>query len=432
MTKSRDAVRETAVRILVDVEHGARTDALLDAAALSDPRDRRFLHQIVAGTVKWRLRLDWIADAFARRPVQSLKPEVRNVLRLGIYQLLFLDRVPERAAVHTAVDLAKRFEHAGAGGFVNAVLRRVIERGRQVEYPDRGTDAEGHLSVMYSHPRWLVSRWLARWGADRTEDLLRANNEAPAVYVRRATADAPALPDGVESVEVDGFPGVRRVTQPESLFDSDAFRSGWVAQDVNAGLAVELLRPQPGDLVLDTCAAPGGKTAQLAAAGGRVVAADISAERLRQVGQVLQRLGARPVGLLCEDGRHAGVTGPFDGVLADVPCSGTGVLARHPEARWRKEEADLPRHAERQLALLEAAFERLRPGGVLVYSTCSLEEEENDAVVDGFLARRPDARLEVASQILPGRPWAQRTVQTLPGREPGDGAFAARLRRVAS
>ena len=431
MTTSIDPVRETAVQLLVEVEKGLRLESLLEAVDSTHARDRRFLHQVVAGVTKWRDRLDWILDRFAKRPVASLSPAIRQVLRLGVYQILWLDRVPERAAVHTSVELAKHFEHSGTGGFVNAILRRVIAEGQRVSYPDPKTDPVGYYSVFYSHPRWLVSRWLARWGEPRTEALLRANNEAAVLYVRAREGDA-ILPETYGAEAVEGHPGVFRVLQPEGLFADPAFIDGWFAQDVSAGLAARLLAPSLGDHVLDVCAAPGGKSAQLASAvgSGFVTASDISPQRLSRMRENILRLRRDRVHLVAEDGLHPAAIGPFDCVLADVPCSGTGVLGRHPEARWHKAAKDLPRHSERQFLILEAAFARLRPDGILVYSTCSLEEEENDAVVDRFLARHADACLEMASTRFPDQAWAARTVQTLPGRDLGDGAFAARIRRL--
>mgnify|MGYP006425153327 CR=1 FL=1 len=426
-----DPVRETAVHVLVEVENGSRLEPLLEALESVPSRDRRFLHQVTAGVTKWRDRLDWILDRFSKRPIASLTPGIRQVLRLGVYQILWLDRVPERAAVHTSVELAKHLEHAGTGGFVNAILRRVIAEGNRVSYPDPKADPVGYYSVFYSHPRWLVSRWLSRWGPQNTEALLRANNEAAALYVRSRETDA-LLPESYGAEAVEGHPGVFRVDQPEGLFDDAAFANGWFAQDVSAGIAARLLAPEPGDRVLDVCAAPGGKSAQLAATldSGSVTATDISPMRLLRMRENTRRLRQSRIRLVAEDGLQPAAMGPFDRVLADVPCSGTGVLGRHPEARWHKAAKDLPRHAARQLQILDSAFARLRPGGLLVYSTCSLEEDENDAILDRFLARRTDACLEMASRQFPGQPWAARTVQTLPGRDPGDGAYAARIRRL--
>ena len=228
---------------------------------------------------------------------------------------------------------------------------------------------------------------------------------------------APVERPRIDAGRIEALPG----------FDDGAF---WV-QDAASAWMTDLV-PAEARTVLDACAAPGGKTAQLLPTCRRVVAADLSPLRLRRVSELSQRLG-RTIQTIAEDARHpAGAGASFDRVLVDVPCSGTGVLRRHPEARWRKQAVDLPRQAQRQYEILVAAFARLRPGGVLVYSTCSLEEEENDAVVDRFLAAHPEARLEPASALFPDQPWARRTVQRLPGRDDGDGAYAARIRREPS
>ena len=442
MTRT-DPVRTEAVRLLDEVESGARLAPFLAGLeSRFDGRDRRLVRQLTSGVLQWRGRLDWILASFSSRPLDSLSPRVLHILRLGAYQLLWLDRVPASAAVHTAVDLARRHGHAGTAGFVNAVLRRVSAEGARVSYPDRGGDPEGYLSVYHSHPRWLVSRWLFRWGPERTEAMLKANNEPPTLFVRpdprygNAERLVESLPESLGAAVVDARPEVCELKRPGGFFDSHVFRQGrCFVQDLNAGLAVELLAPRAGDRVLDACAAPGGKSVQLALAGGqvRVAAGDLSRARLRRLRENTDRMGLKGIHLFAGDaaaGPHR--PGVFDRVLVDAPCSGTGVLRRRPEARWRKSESDLARQARRQAAILEAAFEALRPGGRLVYSTCSLEEEENDTVVDGLLARRSDARLEPASRRFPGVAWASRTIQTLPGREPGDGAFAALIRKLDS
>ncbi|MFH1569877.1 MAG: 16S rRNA (cytosine(967)-C(5))-methyltransferase RsmB [Gemmatimonadota bacterium] len=447
--RAGDPARATALRLLQEAEGSeAPLEQLfgdLEAGPLGE-RDRRFVRQLVIGAVKFRARLDWVVGQFTSRPVAELEPAARQVLRLGAYQLLFLDRVPPRAAVHSSVELAKHFGHRGIAGLVNAVLRRVMTEGAGVAYPDRRAEEAAYLAVYYSHPVWQVERWLARWGSERTEALLRANNEPARLYIRLAPASGSradlaaqlGLP-GTELIADGPQPGTYEILDAGGVFDSPAFHQGWFyVQDANAGLPVALLDPQPGERVLDACSAPGGKAVQAAIAvgpAGRVAAADLSPPRLRRVADNLRRLRLDNLWLVAEDGARPGLAtrcgSPlFDRVLVDAPCSGTGVYARRPEARWRRGPAGLARHAELQYRILRQAFARLRPGGVLVYSTCSLEEEENDAVVDRLLAEEPAAVLEPAGLRFPGAAWARRCVQTLPGREPGDGSFAARLRKV--
>jgi 16S rRNA (cytosine967-C5)-methyltransferase len=432
--KFSDPARALALRLLCDFEAtGAPLDHYLEdlAERLPEPLDRRFARHLVLGVVRWQARLDWILGRFMRRPLASCAPAVRQLLRLGAFQLLHLDKVPPRAAVHTSVELAKRHAPRGVPELVNAVLRRVAAAAPAPPLPEPGEDLAGHLAVCHSHPRWLVERWLDRWGRAATEALLRADNQPPPLYVRLSRPGAGPPP---EARPAGPLPGYCALEDSEAFFQSAAFRQGHCqVQDLNAGLPAALLQPRPGERVLDACSAPGGKATQLASLmqdQGLVVAADLSPRRLGKVRQNQQRLGLRSLRLLAEDAR-SGQSGPFDRVLLDAPCSATGTLARHPDVRWRKHAEQLPLLSGAQYAMLCRSFARLRPGGVLVYSTCSLEAEENDAVVERFLGATPAAHLEPAAPFFPGQPWAGAYVQTLPGREPGDGCFAARIRRGA-
>ena len=430
-----------ALRLLHELE---TRDVSLDRAlveldeGLPDARDRRFARQLVLGALRWRARLDWIIDQFARRPISSTW--ARQILRLGTYQSLMLDRVPPRAAVHTSVELAKRYGHRGIAALVNAVLRQILRRGGTVPYPQRRDDPAEYLAVFYSHPRWLVERWLARWGEPTTESMLQANNGSAALYIRlnslRATED-----ELVEALQAEGrtaapaglLPGCYGVDEAAGLFDSQAWQAGlFQVQDINAGLAVALLDPQPGERILDLCSAPGGKSTQMAFAmqdRGLVVAADRSFRRVRRVRQNACRLRLNRIRVIAQDACSEGSDG-FDRILADVPCSGTGTLGRRPDIRWRRQPQQLPGLASQQHAILARAFSRLRVGGILVYSTCSLEHEENAGVVEGFLRATRGAVLEPAGGPFPGRYWAADYIQTLPGRDPGDGSFAARIRKA--
>ena len=428
-----DPARSLALRLLCDFETtGAPLDQLLEGleARLPAALDRRFARHLVLGVTRWQVRLDWILSRFTRRPLESCAPAARQILRLGAYQLLHMDKVPSRAAVHTSVELAKRHAPRGVPELVNAVLRRVAATAATPPLPERGEDLAGHLSVCHSHPRWLVERWLTRWGTAATEALLEADNQQPPLYVR-LNALRPASPPP-DARPAGYLPGFFALDDSESFFQSAAFRDGHCqVQDINAGLPAALLEPQPGERVLDACSAPGGKATQLATRmqdQGLVVAADLSARRLGLLRENQVRLGLHSLRLLVEDAR-LGQSGPFDRVLVDAPCSATGTLARHPDVRWRKHPEQLPALSTTQYAMLCHSFARLRPGGVLVYSTCSLEAEENTGVVERFLGATPAAQLEPAASFFPDQPWAGTYVQTLPGREPGDGCFAARFRR---
>ena len=430
-----------ALRLLdaIDAQAGP-LDRLLESRAVVslDERDRRFVRQLVLGTLRWRGRLDWILNQFTRRPLEQAHPWVRQILRLGAYQLLWLDRIPQRAAVHSSVELAKRFAPGGSA-LVNAVLRQIARQGPEISYPPRQTDLAGHLAAYQSHPRWLIERWLERWGETVTETLLQAANTPSTTFLRLnpLRADASGLSQalaaqGVQLQPAGPLPGFFAAHPAAPLFHSPAYRQGlFQVQDINAGLPVALLDPQAGERILDICSAPGGKTTQMAEImhdRGLVVAADRSPTRLQRVRHNAERLGLDSIRIMAWDARRDG-PGGFDRVLADVPCTGTGTLGRRPDARWRKRPGQLVQLAGLQDQILRAAFARLRPGGLLVYSTCSLEREENTERIERFLAAEPRAHLEAASIFFPRRPWAGRFIETRPGREPGDGCFAARIHR---
>ena len=434
-----DSTRLAAAHLLRDLERQARPfDELLQAldARLPTNRDARFARQLVLGVVRWQKRLDWIIATCCTRPVAQLSPWARHILRLGVYQLFWLDRVPQSAAVHTSVELAKHLTHRGIASLVNAVLRNLLRQRAPVCYPDPRQTPTRYLAVYHSHPEWLVERWVGRWGREIVERVLVANNQ-PAelnIYLNRLRPSR-TLAAELDLAPVGSRPGFYRATNGAALFASRAYQQGqFQVQDPNAGLAVALLDPQPGDRLLDLCSAPGGKAVQAAIAmadRGWVVATDISLPRLKRVRENARRLRLHAIRPVARDGTTPGC-GVFDRVLADVPCSATGVLGRRPDARWHRKPTELATLTARQQVLIQRAYEHLRPGGVLVYSTCSLEEEENEAIVERFLHQTPTARLERADAHFPAQPYAGRYVLTIPGQHAGDGSFAARIRKVAS
>ena len=431
-----DPARLAAARLLCDLERQVQPfDQLLQTLDESLPtnRDARFARQLVLGAVRWQKRLDWIIATCCVRPIAQLSPWARHILRLGTYQLFWLDRVPQSAAVHTSVELAKHLAHQGIASLVNAVLRNLLRQRARVRYPDQRQTPTHYLAVYHSHPEWLVERWVGRWGREITEHLLVANNQPAAlnIYLNPLRASR-EITSELDLAPVGSRPGFYRAANGADLFASRAYQQGqFQVQDPNAGLAVALLDPQPGERLLDLCSAPGGKAMQAAIAMadcGLVVAADISLARLDRVRENARRLRLRAICPVARDGTTPGC-GAFDRVLADVPCSATGVLGRRPDARWRRQPAEFAALTARQQVLIQRAYEHLRPGGVLVYSTCSLEEEENEAIVARFLKQTPTARLERADAHFPAQPWAGRYVRTIPGQHAGDGSFAARIRK---
>jgi len=398
------AARRLALEVLHDVDgSGAFVNLALDEALEAsglDPADRALATELAYGVTRWRGRLDWVLDHLCSRPMGELPAWIRNILRMGLYQMLYLERIPDRAAVWESVALAHEFGHRGTVGLVNAVLRQAALRGGSVPLPPAGPDPAERLAVEWSHPRWLVARWLDRYGPERTAALCAADNEAAPLTLRcnllRTTREG--LLARLESEGTSGAPGglfAEAVVYrgPRPLRELEAYRAGLFAVQAEGAMAVaRAVAPRPGWLVVDACAGVGGKTTHLAELmddQGRVVALDLFEHKLRLLAKTAARLGLGCVETRCLDARSlpaSDLAGVADAVLVDAPCSGLGVLRRRPDLRWRVTESDLAALAGLQAALLAAAAACVKPGGVLVYATCTLEPEENQRVVEGFLA----------------------------------------------
>jgi len=440
---STRGARAVALDILCRVENGAYASALLEAdrgSRLAGGPEAALVQELVRGVLTWRNALDNTLAAYLSQPLGILSPELCNLLRLGVYQLRYLDRVPGYAIVSEAVSAARKHGTRGQAQMVNAVLRGVSERRRPEPLPRRSTDLEGYLCVAESHPRWLVRRWLKRLGPEETSALCRANNTRPELTIRvnslRVTRDALLRrlgESGIHAEESDLAEGYLRIPRPRGLFQTEAHLEGlFSVQGVGAGLAVRLLDPKPGERVLDVCSAPGGKAtaaSERMANRGLVAAVDLRLGRLRRLRQNLRRLGTDCVRPVAGDATRLPTAQAFDRILVDAPCSALGILARQPDLRWHRSESDLAGLPELQLRLLLAASEGLRPNGVLVYSTCTLEPEENEEVVASFLATRSGLRLQPASEVL-GPAWGGRFLRVLPHEHGCDGAFGARFVRT--
>ena len=445
----RLGARRSALEVLRRV---AATDAyaniLLDdrlRRGAPPPADRALATELVYGVLRWQGALDWRLASFLDRPVATLDPAVRLLLRLGAYQLTCLSRIPDFAAVDETVSLAHAIGAGRASGYVNAVLRRVAgEPERPV--PDVDADPLAYWTGPGSHPAWLVERWLQRLGCKDAGALMDANNRVPplVVVVNRLKADADEVERLLRGAVSEVVPGrsaagafaCRGAGSPRDLpgFAQGAF----LPMDEAATLPVLALDLAPGQHVLDACAGGGGKTALMAASvgpTGRVLALDRSPRAIRRLSEAAARLGLASVRATLYDACLAGEAwaGQFSRVLLDAPCSGLGTLRRRPEIKWRRRPEDLPRAAAQQIALLAGAANAVSPGGLLVYSTCSLEPEETDDVVDAFLARRTEFRLEAPGPGLEGfaDPLRPGILRAWPQRHDTDGFFVARLRRDA-
>jgi 16S rRNA (cytosine967-C5)-methyltransferase len=449
---TRRTAGRSARRIALDVLNRVETtdayanvllDARLREAKLSR-LDRGLTTELVYGVLRWRGLLDWLITPFLDRPLTEVDLAVRQLLRLGAYQLACLSRVPDFAAVDETVSLARQVGAGRAAGYVNAVLRRVAEAPRRPD-PDPVTEPLAYWVGPGSHPAWLADRWVRRLGREEAGALMAANNRIPplTVMVNRFRADAGDVERTLRSAGLDPCGGCHvrgsfACRGAGSVHELPGFAEGmFLPMDEAGALPVLALDLRPGHQVLDACAGGGGKSALIAAAvgpTGRVVALDRSPRAIRRLSEAARRLGLVRVEPTLYDARDAGRHWPdrFDRVLLDAPCTGLGTVRRRPEIKWRRDPGDLRRAAVRQEELLDGASGAVAPGGLLIYSTCSLEPEETDDVTDAFLARHAEFRLQAPDSAL--NAFADRArggvLRAWPHRHDTDGFFVARLRRA--
>ena len=428
--------RTAAAEICADLRAGDLLDSSFERrTSRLEPRDRRWTRELVYGMLRRRSWLDALLAERVSGGLARLDFDVIDLLRLGAYQLLAMGSVPAYAAIGQSVELVKRRHGIGASKLANAVLRR-LDRERDaltVAVPDDLTDA---LALEYSHPRWIVARWLARWGEDATRRLLAANNgEAPLVarpyHVVREQLEAMFESAGVETGEAPLVPdSLVLLSGVGSMTELGAFKQGlFHLQDPASTLVTRYASVPTGATVADLCAAPGGKALELARTAGTVLAGDASRNRLARVRDNVVRLDAPNIVPFVGDAAQPPL-GEVDAVLIDVPCTGTGTFRRHPDARWRLKASDFAVLPAMQRAILRGAASIVRPGGLLIYSTCSLELEENDEQVATFLAEHPDWTLDAPpSGVVPDTVLDEGLLRVLPQQHGTDGAFAARFRR---
>ena len=450
MTNKIVDAREIALKILNEVENnGAYANIALAKeinrqtlqGQLSD-QDRRFITELIYGTVKTGATLDWMLSCYLSRPLAKVAPIIRNILRLGMYQLFYLEKVPASAACNQAVELTKKYGHAGTVKFVNGVLRNAARSPEKIVYPNRDQQPVKYLALRYFHPEWLIERWVKRLGAAACEELCQTNNTVPPLSVRTNTIkiDRDSLllrlagegvvcqasnwtPEGIVCYEHPSFATLTSLQ--EGLFQ---------VQDESSMLVAHILDPQPGEFIIDACGAPGGKTTHIAALmnnTGQILSIDIYEHKLALTRENAERLALTNIETKALDAVNLGTMYPLeaDRVLVDAPCSGLGVLRRKPDARWRKSEEMLKDLPKLQAAILASAAQCVKPGGVLVYSTCTTEPGENQDIVNAFLQANPAFLLETTGQYLPAAKRSEPMIQLWPHTDGVDGFFIARMIR---
>lgn len=459
--KKGQSPRETALIIMHQVSEkcayaNLELNKVLSRKDLS-PLDRSFITELVYGAIRMQGTIDYILGLYIKKPLTSLPIWILLILRMGVYQIMFLDKVPDRAAVNESVNLAKKYGHAGTVKFVNGVLRNVSRGKENIKYPSIEEDPVGHIASHYSHPRWMVECWIKEFGLEETINLCSWNNTSPQVTIRTNTLKI-TRDELMRRLEKEGVKTSPGRYLPESIIlegivslsSLPSYQEGlFQVQDEGSMMVTHVLSPKPGSKMIDTCAAPGGKTthaAELMENQGEIKAFDIHPHKLALIEESCKRLGINIVEARAEDAIKLPDTLEqwADFCLVDAPCSGLGVLRRRPDARWKKEATDILQLVEIQKKILSSAAKTLRPGGVLVYSTCTVTKEENQSMVNWFLGNHPDFSLEripdvavrsVGTGFSSGElPFDEASlqsgmVQLLPHLHGTDGLFMARMRR---
>ncbi len=422
---------------------------LLDKNPQIKTLDRALLYQLVYGVLRWQGKLDWVIRQFSQRPLDKLSLKTLFILRLGVFQLLFLSRIPISAAVNESVKLAKSSRAPWTGGFVNAILRSLVRGKANLSFPSR-EDPVSYLAVNFSHPAWLVEHWLELFDFEKTEALCQANNQIPPLSVRVNTLKInreqllKKFRSKTLGVETTFFsPEGIRIEEPERpLIQDTLYQQGmFQIQDEASQMIAPIVDPQPGERILDLCAGAGGKAghlAQLMNNQGSILAVDLHPKKITALMENARRLEDPIIQGMVGDGLNEDLfpktTMPFDRILIDAPCSGWGVIGRNPDLKWRLGPGDSPRLARMQNKFLQNAAGWLKPKGILVYCTCTLNREENQDVIKNFLNNHPEFKLEEVSPFLPEPAHklidAQGFFQTWPPAHRMDGFFAARLKKL--
>ncbi|MBS3970437.1 MAG: 16S rRNA (cytosine(967)-C(5))-methyltransferase RsmB [Clostridia bacterium] len=448
-----DKVRDAALKAVFEVlEKGAYTNIAINNLLKEtnfSPLERRFITEIVYGTVKNKNTLEWIRDRFVSK--KKIEPWINYIILTGIYQLIYLDKVPVSAACNESVSLAKKYGNPGSVKFVNGVLRNIARNLNDIPYPDVQDDPVLHISVVYSHPKWLVKRWVEEYGIEETIALCRHNNSRGPNTIRVNTLKIQVeelmtlfINRGINVKKTLYAPEGLEIGNFEQIDKIEAFAQGlFIMQDEASMLVARCLNPAPNSTIIDGCAAPGSKTthlAQLTADKSTILAFDIHSHKLKLIEQNARRLGINSIQLQKQEAQRIGVLFErrIDYLLLDVPCSGIGVLRRRADLRWRKNQQQIKELSRLQLEIIEGAAKCLKPGGVLVYSTCTMTHEENHDVVEKFLKNNLGFSFNSLLPYIPHEltkdPHLQHTakigfMQILPQRHNMDGFFIARIVR---
>lgn len=445
-----DKIRELALRVLYDVnENKAYSNIALNKyieSADVKSLDARFITELVYGVIKWKKKLDFIIEQFSNIKIKKISPWILSILRIGLYQILYMDKVPVHSACSESVNLAKRYGHNASGKYVNGVLRNVARNINNITYPKKEKDLIAYLSVEYSHPEWMVEEWVLRYGDDFAQKLLESNNKIPCFSIRVNTLKT-TKSDLIKILENEGVRVQEALYEEEALiiekFSSiaklQAFKNGlFQVQDESSMLVSRILDPKLGDVVVDMCAAPGGKSthiAQLMQNKGVVISRDVHEHKIKLIDELAKRLEIDIIKSELYDACKLdnSLIGKADRVLVDAPCTGLGVIRRKPDIKWARNLNDIEDIVKIQKAILNNAAKYVKSGGFLVYSTCTIEPRENEMVVEEFIKENKEYEKVDITPLLPDKlkkPSAiDGKLQLYPNVDGVDGFFICKMRK---
>jgi 16S rRNA (cytosine967-C5)-methyltransferase len=438
-----NGARIAAVKILSRFE---RSDSYLDKLIYNELKktklssvDTAFLYELVNGVIRWKEKLDYVLVGFYHGDYMKLLNIIKNALRVGLYQIMFLDKIPVHAAINESVEYIKKIQGERTANIANGVLRNIDRNVDNIRFPDKETDPIYHYSVVYSHPRWMVRRWEQRFSRAELEELLYINNKRPYVPIRVNTLLTNAA-DVIKVLVEHGLTYFISEYLPETIIVKNPkmdigslpiFKDGLVTiQDPSASMAAKLTNAKAGDFIIDTCAAPGGKSFYMAEMTGddcKIISLDKYESKLRLIDENAERLKLKSIKTMVGDAESVTFSEKADIVLCDVPCSGLGTLSKKPDIKWKRDIDDIYILSGVQKRILQHASELVKPGGALVYSTCTIEPDENREIIDRFLKKNTDFELDPAEKFLPKEVCNNGCMETYLHRHFIDGAFAARM-----
>lgn len=444
--------RSCAVKIICRCE---RTDSYLDKLIDAELRnsnlndfDKSLLNELAHGVIRWMRRLDWFLNGFYRGNYEKCMPEVKNALRVALYQIMFLNKIPYSAAVNEAVEYVKRIHGEKHAAVVNGLLRNIIRTLDNLVWPSREIDEVNYLGMVQSHPNWMVRRWVNRFGFDDAEKLCEANNKRPVISLRvnrlklsNEDFEQHLFNRNIQFRKSEFLENFYTIRTMAKIYTDDFFEAGmFTVQDVSAGLVSHLVAPSEDEVVLDVCAAPGGKSSHLSELmnnRGKLVSVEKYLSRAEIMKRNFERLGVENSTVVHDDIKSPEsdllkeeLVGKVDKLLLDVPCSGLGVLSKKPDIKWKREIEHITELQSIQLEILENSVKYLKPNGVMVYSTCTTEKEENEDVINLFLVNHPEFEIENASNyVTPEVVNSRGFIEIFPHIHSTDGSFAARFKR---